>query len=192
MQFKLLSLPVLAATALAQSDFLSDIPASVLPSVISVLETALPSSLVLEALTNQAAAASDIAAEFETGVPAWYSNLPSGVKSYLPIETASVSLTSAHLPTANATAIFTNSTSSVSGYPTNSANSTLHTTSKVILTSVITTSSTSSESSSASSSAASSAAASSSTSGNGASMPTAAVFGMGAAGIAGLMGVLAL
>lgn len=53
-------------------------------SIIQVLQTALPSSLFQEALTNSAAVSSQIASEFAAGeTPSWYSAIPSDIKTYL-------------------------------------------------------------------------------------------------------------
>lgn len=53
-------------------------------SVVSVLQTALPSSLLNEALTNSAGVSSQIASQFAAGeTPGWFSSLPNEVKTYL-------------------------------------------------------------------------------------------------------------
>lgn len=53
-------------------------------SVYAVLATALPSSLVAEALTDPAAVSSEIASEFSAGItPSWFAALPTGIQSYL-------------------------------------------------------------------------------------------------------------
>lgn len=49
-----------------------------------MLATALPSSLVAEALTNSAAVSSEIASEFMAGAtPSWFAALPSDIQTYL-------------------------------------------------------------------------------------------------------------
>lgn len=53
-------------------------------SVVSVLQTALPSSLINEALTNSAGVSSQLASEFAAGeTPAWFTALPTAVQTYL-------------------------------------------------------------------------------------------------------------
>lgn len=52
--------------------------------MISVLETALPSSLLAEALTNSAAVYSQVASEFAAGTtPSWFAALPTRIQTYL-------------------------------------------------------------------------------------------------------------
>ncbi|PPJ55435.1 hypothetical protein CBER1_02745 [Cercospora berteroae] len=58
--------------------------AAELLSVVSILQTALPSSLLNEALTNSAGVSSQIASQFAAGeTPGWFSSLPNEVKTYL-------------------------------------------------------------------------------------------------------------
>ena len=53
-------------------------------SVISVLQTAVPTSLALEFLTNSAGVYSSIGSELAVGsTPAWIASLPTGVQGYL-------------------------------------------------------------------------------------------------------------
>jgi hypothetical protein len=55
-----------------------------------VLFSALPTSIQSIALTNPAAAASDISSDFATGIPTWFSALPDDVQSYYLTEAAAV------------------------------------------------------------------------------------------------------
>ncbi|TKA80433.1 hypothetical protein B0A55_03378 [Friedmanniomyces simplex] len=94
MQFKTLAVSAFAASAFAAPQASSASLDQV--SVYAVLQTALPSSLVAEALTNPAAASSEIAAEFATSTPAWFTGLPSNIKTYLvPLATNGASLSAA-------------------------------------------------------------------------------------------------
>jgi len=149
-------------------------PASASLAVFSVL----PSSLQAVALTNPAAAASEIHSEFLTGTPTWFSNLPTDVQTYLITSkdssavptTAALAGTGGSLFSSNssATGKFLNSTAA--------ASTAAATTSGAAL-------------SSAGSSASGHAGSSSST--GGASMPT-QVIGAGIAGALGIFGMLAL
>ncbi|KAF4556955.1 Hypothetical protein D9617_1g088370 [Elsinoe fawcettii] len=68
----------LSATAMAQSQSID------LVSVYQVLQTALPSSLVQEALTNSDAVSSQIASQFAAGqTPSWFTALPTDIQSFL-------------------------------------------------------------------------------------------------------------
>jgi hypothetical protein len=50
-------------------------------SIFGVLQTALPSSLVAEALTNSQAVASEISSQFAAGeTPTWFSALPTDIQ----------------------------------------------------------------------------------------------------------------
>ena len=87
-------------------------------SILGVLQTALPSSLVAEAITNSAAVASEIASQFAAGeTPTWFSAHPSDIQGYLaPTDMAGVSsLTAAasSLVTGGVSAV-SNATSSAS------------------------------------------------------------------------------
>ncbi|KAK4508463.1 hypothetical protein PRZ48_002202 [Zasmidium cellare] len=181
MQYKLVAVSALAATAFAQNQTASASQSvEDLVSVISVLQTALPSSLIQEALTNSAAVSSKIASEFSAGeTPAWFTALPSDVQTYL-------------VPAGT----FPNATGSVvSAGATNSANSTGNTTTfsrtSTRAPTTITSTATSSETSGSGSNDAASASDASSSSTGGASMPT-NIVGLGLAGAVGLVGVLAL
>ncbi|KAL9536097.1 hypothetical protein SMMN14_01458 [Sphaerulina musiva] len=87
MQYQLFSLAALAvAYTYAQEDSTASgsSDAAELLSVVSVLQTALPSSLINEALTNSAGVSSQLASEFAAGeTPAWFTALPTAVQTYL-------------------------------------------------------------------------------------------------------------
>ncbi|KAI7365795.1 hypothetical protein KC336_g21373, partial [Hortaea werneckii] len=106
MQYKLWTASALAASAFAvpQASQTQE-----LVSVLQVLQTALPSSLVAEALTNSAAVSSEIASQFSAGeTPTWFTALPSDVQTYLiPLATNSAAASSA---LANITAAAPNAT----------------------------------------------------------------------------------
>ncbi|KAF2813319.1 uncharacterized protein BDZ99DRAFT_517590 [Mytilinidion resinicola] len=215
MHFKTVALMALASVAIASpnADLANRQASSVVvnpteASVLSVLLTALPSSLLQIAITNQAEVGSIIASSFSAGeTPGWYSALPNDVKSYLPI------LYAEQTPTSTSTSTPTPSSSSIaSSTPAPSSSSSVLT---VISTAVGTVSATispsgngtvistvhsptlsatsaGSESSIASASASASAsAAASSTQTGGASYPT-AVMGAGIAGALGFLGMLAM
>lgn len=94
MKYSIIALPAIAAVASAQD----------LNSIFNVLQTALPSSLVAEALTNSAAVSSEIASQFAAGeTPSWYSALPTDIQSYFaPTDAAAVSSASSVLSSAAA------------------------------------------------------------------------------------------
>ncbi|EMD01258.1 hypothetical protein BAUCODRAFT_204022 [Baudoinia panamericana UAMH 10762] len=113
MQFKLLALSAMAAIAQAQSAsssinlYVTNILHHQSPirktnnivhsiSVLSVLQTALPSTLVQEALTNSAAVSSQIASQFSAGqTPTWFTALPSDIQTFLvPLATSPGALSS--------------------------------------------------------------------------------------------------
>lgn len=147
-----------------------------------MLVTALPSSLISEYETNSAAVASEISSAFEAGnTPSWFTALPTAVQTYLvPVA-----------ETGNVTAI----QSSVSGAPTvivnSTANSTLATTRRTPTVTRTTSGSDSESTGSNDDDSSSTSDSSSETSSGGASVPT-AIMGMGLAGAAGLVGLLAL
>ncbi|EME89760.1 uncharacterized protein MYCFIDRAFT_210177 [Pseudocercospora fijiensis CIRAD86] len=176
MQYKFFASAALAAAAFAQVDGTAEqsSQAAELLSVVSVLQTALPSSLIQEALTNSAGVSSELASEFAAGqTPSWFTALPSDVQTYL-------------VPAiVDATAV-----TSASGAPHPSANSTSGNTTSIILTTRVTSSSSSSSSETGASATGSSSDSSSSSSEAGA-MPT-AVLGAGLAGAVGIVGLLAL
>ncbi|KAF2717553.1 hypothetical protein K431DRAFT_232871, partial [Polychaeton citri CBS 116435] len=148
-------------------------PPTVRRSVISVLRTALPTSLIYEALTNPAAVSSEIASEFAAGqTPSWYSALPSDVQTILQ---------------PNASAIATGLSSSITSYP----NATAITGNSTVLPTGGLGNGTSGSNFTTSSRSGSGSGSQSTSTGNGATLPT-AVFGMGLAGAAGLMGMLVL
>jgi hypothetical protein len=104
----------------SNQSLLKDSPLTLIPSnsILGVLQTALPSSLVAEAITNSAAVASEIASQFAAGeTPTWFSALPSDIQGYLaPTDMAGVSsLTAAasSLVTGGVSAV-SNATSSAS------------------------------------------------------------------------------
>ncbi|KAF1956233.1 hypothetical protein CC80DRAFT_548531 [Byssothecium circinans] len=82
MQLKVFVLATLAAAASAQSSEV--VPESVKASVLNVLITALPTSVLAAAATNQPAFISDIVKSISASqTPDWYKPLPSDVKSLL-------------------------------------------------------------------------------------------------------------
>jgi hypothetical protein len=102
MKYQLIALPALAATVAAQdlyveisnqTEFDHKANANRSNSIIQVLQTALPSSLVAEALTNSAAVGSEIASQFAAGeTPTWFTALPTDIQGYLvPTDLAGVS-----------------------------------------------------------------------------------------------------
>ena len=152
-------------------------------SVYAVLATALPSSLVAEALTNTGAVASQIASEFSVGsTPAWFTALPTGIQSYLLGPVASQVSNGTGL--LNSTAIANSSSATVVRTTTSTQG---HTT---LVTGHGRTTATGGSNTQTGAAASSSGASSSSSSG-GASMPT-NIIGAGLAGAVGLVGLLAL
>ncbi|RMY18239.1 hypothetical protein D0867_05462 [Hortaea werneckii] len=218
MQYKLLTVSALAASAFAvpQASQTQE-----LVSVLQVLQTALPSSLVAEALTNSAAVSSEIASQFSAGeTPTWFTALPSDVQTYLvPLATNSAAASSALAnitaaapnatliaPTtgmANMTAVSSGMASSVGSNSTAVTSVSRGTLGSSSATSGSGSSSTSGSDSdsdsgsgaggagSSSGSSGSSDSSSSSSSSAGASMPT-AVMGAGIMGAAGIVGLFAL
>lgn len=165
-------------------------------SILMVLETALPSTLVQEALTNSASVASEISSEFAAGqTPTWFTGLPSDVQTYLvPLATNPASLN--NLTSANATmlggAITTNSSmvsASQSAILSQLSAQNSSAQSMATMTSA-TGSGVTTAGGSSGSSASSGSSGSSATSKAGAS-PT-GIIGMGLIGAAGLLGVFAL
>ncbi|GAB1736913.1 hypothetical protein NU219Hw_g8938t1 [Hortaea werneckii] len=215
MQYKLLTVSALAASAFAvpQASQTQE-----LVSVLQVLQTALPSSLVAEALTNSAAVSSEIASQFSAGeTPTWFTALPSDVQTYLvPLATNSAAASSALAnitaaapnatlvaPTtgmANMTAVSSGMASSVgsnSTAVTSVSRGTLGSSSATSGSGSSSTSGSDSDSDSGAGGAGSSSGSSdssdssSSSSSAGASMPT-AVMGAGIMGAAGIVGLFAL
>lgn len=185
MQFKALTVLALSALAIAspelkkrQSPSTTENPTEA--SVLSVLETALPASLLAIGIANPDELASLIASSLSAGqTPAWYSALPPDVKSYLPTllsEEASAATVSTPL----------SNTASISGIISPSLNTT--TISSVHSASLKAT--TTAAGSTAGSAAATASSAHASSTG-GASYPS-AVVGAGVAGALGLLGMLAL
>jgi hypothetical protein len=78
-------------------------------SIISVLETAIPTSVIQEALTNPNGYANEIESQFNNGErPDWFTALPSDIQGYLiPAEASS------YLPSANASVVSTSSRTGV-------------------------------------------------------------------------------
>jgi len=144
-------------------------------SVLSVLATALPPSLLAIGITNAPEVGSIIASSFSAGqTPAWYSALPEDVKSYLPI------LYSEQAPTTPVPSVQASISASISSSLNTTTISSVHSASLKATTT---------EASSVAGSASSAGA--SSTSSGGASYPS-AVVGAGVAGALGLLGMLAL
>lgn len=76
--------PLLAAGLAASAHAASSSGTLPYASVVVVLETALPKSLLHLALSNPVSASKLISSEFAAGqTPAWFSHLPSDVKTYL-------------------------------------------------------------------------------------------------------------
>ncbi|KEQ99325.1 hypothetical protein AUEXF2481DRAFT_169927 [Aureobasidium subglaciale EXF-2481] len=108
MQFKSLAVFALSAGALAAPEKRQATDVN-LASVIQVLQTAVPTSVALEFLTNSAGVYSSVASELAAGsTPSWIAGLPSDVQSYLVgvAETPSV----ASSAVASATSALANST----------------------------------------------------------------------------------
>ncbi|OQO12323.1 hypothetical protein B0A48_02965 [Cryoendolithus antarcticus] len=185
MQFSLLALSALAATISAQQS------SPDLVSIISVLQTGLPSSILQEALTNSAGLSSEIASEFRVATPTWFTALPTDIQTYLVSAANSPSAfanaTAGIASTLNGTAIM-NSTSVAAAQSSISSANSAQISSEVASASAAGTTSGGAGSGAAS---ATSASASSSSSAAGASMPT-ALYGMSLVGAMGLVGVLAL
>lgn len=176
MQFKALTVLALSALVIASPELEKRQNASTTEnptelSVLSVLATALPPSLLAIGYTNAPEVGSIIASAFSAGqTPAWYSALPSDVKSYLPI------LYSEEAPTTTPLSISAGISSSLNTTAISSVQS---------ASLKATTTAAGSVTGSASSAGASS------TSSGGASYPS-AVVGAGVAGALGLLGMLAL
>lgn len=206
MQYRIFSLAALAACAYAQDDSAAQSSDAaqlyILPpqairvitetltqtfsrlSVVSVLQTALPSSLIQEALTNSAGVSSQLASEFAAGeTPTWFTALPTDVQTYL-------------VPAiANATAVTTGASSTGTGglltVLTNGTSTSNFTSSSSTLTSVSSTTRRTTVTESSQTGASATGNRGSSSSEAGAAMPT--VVAMGIAGLAaGMVGVLAL
>ncbi|KAF2461152.1 hypothetical protein BDY21DRAFT_361141 [Lineolata rhizophorae] len=180
MQIKTLALLGLTAAAASASPQLHKRQSldSEEASILSVLATALPASLVSEALTNSAAVSSEIASQFAAGdTPSWFAALPTDVQTYLaPVATVTES---PPFPAGNSTM----------GGATNSNSAAV--TSTATSTTTSTDADESDEPTSSSSSDESEETAASSSSTGGASLPT-AVVGYGVAGAMGVLGMLAL
>ncbi|KAK5123064.1 hypothetical protein LTR85_003260 [Meristemomyces frigidus] len=196
MQYTILAVSALAASAFAAPQASSS---ENLVSVLSVLQTALPSSVIAEALTNSAAVSSEIASEFAAGnTPTWFTALPSDIQTYLvPAATTAANITSANATTilGTATGIAANS-SAVSGAQSGIlASASAHNSSVIsrasLGTSTASSSGSSSSSTGSSSGSSGSSSGSSSSSSAGASMPT-AIIGAGLAGALGVVGLFAL
>ncbi|KAK3068024.1 hypothetical protein LTR53_014726 [Teratosphaeriaceae sp. CCFEE 6253] len=204
MQYTILAVSAFAASVLAQDTTAA--AASINPiSLYSVLQTALPSSLVAEALTNSAAASSEIAAQFAAGqTPTWFSALPSDIKTYLvPLATNPAALSSAAgnvTGAANATGILGGNGTAIGGVAQSSSAALNSSASSVVAVGSSSsaaagmasmTASGAATSASASAASATGASGSSSTASAAGAIPT-AVVGMGLAGVVGFVGLLAL
>ncbi|KAF2085202.1 hypothetical protein K490DRAFT_59036 [Saccharata proteae CBS 121410] len=179
-------------------------------SVVNVLLTALPPSLLSVAITNAAAASSEIESEFAAGMTeSWFEALPTDIQSYLLGEgsAGATIATAAPTPAPNASAVASNSSSlasaassiisSVKSVASASANATSTATGATASSSSAGTGSAASSmrstttgGSSESASSASGASASGTSTG-GASLPT-GVIGAGVIGALGFVGMLAL
>ncbi|KAL1629859.1 hypothetical protein SLS56_005127 [Neofusicoccum ribis] len=161
-------------------------------SIASVLYTALPSSLLAIAITDQSAVSSIIASEVAAGTPQpWISALPSDVQAYLTEEATGGSSitaapTAATTPSGNSTASAASSIISgiVAGNSSANATATRSSSGSSSSSGASTTSGSSSETTGSGSSGASS------SSTGGASIPT--MIGAGLAGVFGMVGMLAL
>ncbi|EMF17670.1 uncharacterized protein SEPMUDRAFT_153559 [Sphaerulina musiva SO2202] len=201
MQYQLFSLAALAvAYAYAQEDSTASgsSDAAELLSVVSVLQTALPSSLINEALTNSAGVSSQLASEFAAGeTPAWFTALPTAVQTYLIPAFANATGT---MSTAGTGALMTTTTPAATATATGGSGMTGNGTSSAFVPSSSSSSSDVSssrmstvmtESGKIGASATGTRGSSSSSSEAGAAMPTGVA--MGLAGMAaGIMGVMAL
>ncbi|KAF1817068.1 hypothetical protein P152DRAFT_7313 [Eremomyces bilateralis CBS 781.70] len=103
MQFKNIALLSLAAGAMANPEVKKrqDATSSLDSSILSVLVTALPASLLAVAATDTAAVSSIIASEFAAGsTPSWFAALPTDVQTYLlgPDAEASSSIATGPIP----------------------------------------------------------------------------------------------
>ncbi|KAF2430531.1 hypothetical protein EJ08DRAFT_697275 [Tothia fuscella] len=179
-----------AATLFA---LIAAVSAQVDPAVASLqLYQALPSSLQAIAIASPAAAATIISAEFVTGIPTWFTVLPTDVQTYFLTKGADAVPTtaSAVIPTG-----LRNSTAAA--IPTGLSNSTATGSGRLSNSTITSTRAGASSSLAAASSSLSSALASASssarsaTSSGGASLPT-QVVGAGLMGALGLVGMLAL
>ncbi|KAF2496190.1 hypothetical protein BU16DRAFT_581588 [Lophium mytilinum] len=212
MHFKTVALMALASVAIAapNADLANRQASSITidpteASVLSVLLTALPSSLLQIAITNQNEVGSIIASSFSAGeTPGWYSALPNDVKSYLPIlyaeqtptpsssSVASASSTPAPSSSSSVLTVISTVVGTVSATISPSGNGTVVSTVHSPTLSATTAGSESSIASASGASGASGAtAAASSTQTGGASYPT-AVMGAGIAGALGFLGMLAM
>lgn len=172
----------------------ADVPSRL--SVVSVLQTALPSSLIQEALTNSAGVSSEFASQFAAGeTPSWFTALPSDVQTYLvpnggevPSATAITTSTSVSSSSATGTGGLN---PGINGTLSNGTSTALASRTSSRVQTTLTEGATVSETRSSSATSSTTSASSSSTSEAGAGVPTAAV-AMGFAGLAGVVGVLAL
>ncbi|THW79785.1 hypothetical protein D6D19_00960 [Aureobasidium pullulans] len=113
MQFKSLAVVALSAGALAAPEKRQATDAN-LASIYQVLQTAVPTSIALEFLTNSAGVYSSVASELAvSSTPSWIAALPSDVQSYLIGVAQTPSAASSAI--ANATAAVANSTSAAAG-----------------------------------------------------------------------------
>jgi len=158
-------------------------------SILAILATALPQSLVSVGLTDPAKVGSEIASSFSAGnTPPWYEALPSGVKACLPVlyaeQTADSSSVASSTPapaSSSAAVTVVSTVVSLSATVSPSGNSTV----------VSTVHSPTLSKTSTVRGASSTGAAATTTSTGGASFPT-AVMGAGIAGALGFLGMLAM
>lgn len=173
----------IASASSAADAFLADIP----DSILSVMETAVPTSWQMDILTDPAFRASVASAAAEGSYPAWYNELPSSVKAWA----TSVGVQMfGDLPTATADSAFQTDSSLEAGSSYQGASQTVSQTASnaALTTSAGSSHATTSHSSSSSASASASASASSAQSTGGAPAPTGGV----AMAVAGGAGILAL
>ncbi|KAK3672529.1 hypothetical protein LTR78_007579 [Recurvomyces mirabilis] len=196
MQFKNLAVSAFVATAFAAPQAGGVSSSADIVLIYQVLQTALPSSLIAEAMTNPAAASSEIAAEFSTATPTWFTALPTDIQTYLvPLATGGslANVTGAANMTAIASSAIGNSTAVSAGQSSILASLSAQNSSVVAGATTGTSSGAGSTGSvtgaSASRSASGSAGASSSSAAG--AVPT-AIVGMGLAGAVGIVGLFAL
>lgn len=199
MHFKSVALMALASVAIASpNEDYARRQASVNPtevSVLAVLATALPPSLVAIGVTNPAEVGSIVASSFSAGnTPAWYSGLPSDVKNYLTVLYAAVtpSSTPSSTPAPSSSASVVTIVSTSVAIVSNTANTaTISPSGNSTVISTVHSATLSPTTLKTGAAASTGTQAASSTSTGGASLPT-AVMGAGIAGAIGFLGMLAL
>ncbi|KAF2223124.1 hypothetical protein BDZ85DRAFT_282158 [Elsinoe ampelina] len=182
MRFSIVALAsALSATAYAQASL-------DLVSVYQVLQTALPSSLIQEALTNSDAVSSQIASEFAAGqTPSWFTALPTDIQSFL-IGGAAETGT----PASNSATATGNSTSSATGAAGNASASVTEISGSISSRISSATGAIGSAASSGASRASSAASAGSTAGSSGMAAKPTGVIGGAMLGAAGIIGLLAL